>query len=205
VLVLAFSLAHISWNEYYYPGAGEPFCLTTSLAGLLTYAITAGACLLLILSRARVDWFCCQYAAPTRGAFEAPLRGACITQYFFEVLWDLYGIAAGAAMQMTSKPAAWPAAVHLPGCTVFDAPTTAMTWLLGEALAFGAGVRIALFLVSVTHRQGRGGQALGLFVVLAFVAGGAAGLGWLLNGAIATWATPLVEGYKNASVNATDA
>ena len=159
VVVGSFSVLHIGVNEALHPTEGEARCLTSTPFGVVMTLVTlVVAATLLAL----------------RGRGEPKLQ-------WYELAYDLWALVYGSFLQKTAKPEDYYASVYWPRCTIFDSPPQMLAWMLGEALAFGAGVRLLLVAMAlVPERPNR----LRLRVLVAAVAVSAALLLVLLDGSV---------------------
>ena len=204
VIIMSASLFHIALNEQVVGTEGRPFCVATSGLGVVLTGVTLFGCLALLLLRARVDWPGLVYRAPSGNAFQRP-RSACCGHYSIELLFDLWGVVAGALLQKNSKPANFFSSVPFEGCSVYDSPPQLLAWTLGELLSFGAGVRVLFMLFAVSAHWPS--FARSAFRALAVV--GALGLAgllvWVDDALINPWLVDVLGAYRNASLANTTA
>ena len=200
IIVLSASLTHISANETFSPTDGLPWCAPTQMPGLVVFLVTSILSFAMILSRANIEWICfAPHPKLTRGLFEAPMKTGCITQYAFEIGWDVYGIFIGAILQMIVKPPRWTAAVEQsPGCTLFDSSIFMETWLLGEVLSFGSGIRILLFLIASLNQLEQRRIWVAYLIVIVLLSAAAVSLGAIVD-TLASPLSSLLEDWQKAS------
>lgn len=133
VVTGSFSALHIGANEAVRPTEGEARCLISTAFGIAaTFVTLVAATTLLVL----------------RGRGKPRLR-------WYELAYDLWALVYGSFLQKTAKPEDYYASVHWPRCTIFDSPPQMLAWLLGEALAFGAGVRLLLVAMALVPKGPR--------------------------------------------------